>query len=136
MGPRARRGDGRRQRGAAAVEMAIMMPLLLLVLAGIVDFGRFFFTEIQLANAAREGARAAVVSEVGVDVTPRVLAAAPAVTGLMVDVEPCAGADGDATVTAAQPDFEWILLEPALNLFGAGTALPEATSTAVMRCGG
>ena len=36
--------------------------MLLLVIAGIIDFGRAFFTQIELTNAAREGARAAVVS--------------------------------------------------------------------------
>lgn len=60
--PGLRRPRTRRDLGAAAVEFAIIFPLLLLVVAGIVDFGRAFFTQIQLTNAAREGARAAVVS--------------------------------------------------------------------------
>lgn len=126
---------GVRQRGAAAVEMAILLPFLFLVIAGIIDFGRFFFEGIQLANAAREGARAAVVSDV--DVTGRVKAAAPAIPGgVAVAITPCAGAGTNATVVASDPTFEWILLKPALNLFGAGAVLPQATSTAVMRCGG
>lgn len=57
MAPR----QGLRERGAVAVEMAIVLPLLLLILGGIVDFGRAYFTQIVLANAAREGARASVV---------------------------------------------------------------------------
>jgi Flp pilus assembly protein TadG len=55
------RRAGFTERGAAALEMAIVLPLLILILGGIIDYGRAFFTQIVLANAAREGARAAVV---------------------------------------------------------------------------
>lgn len=51
----------RSERGAAAVEMALMLPVLILLIGGIVDFGRAYYTQIMLTNAAREGARAAVV---------------------------------------------------------------------------
>lgn len=127
-----------RQRGAAAVEFAIVFPLLFLVMAGIVDYGRYFLTEIQLTNAVREGARVAVIGEDVDDIKARVLTAAPAVPGLStgtVTVAECAGTGGDATVTATG-DFDWILLEPALNLFGGAGALPVARAEAVMRCGG
>ena len=49
--------QSRRERGAAAVEMAIVLPLLLLIVGGIIDFGRFFYTQNIVVNAAREGAR-------------------------------------------------------------------------------
>ena len=46
-----------RQKGQNLVELALVLPLLLLLLAGIVDFGRAFYGFIALENAAREGAR-------------------------------------------------------------------------------
>lgn len=49
--------DGRRERGQSLVETAIVVPILLLLLAAIIDFGRAFDTYIVLTNAAREGAR-------------------------------------------------------------------------------
>lgn len=122
------------QRGAAAVEMAILFPLLFLILAGIVDFGRFFFESIQVANAAREGARAAIVSPA--DVTARVEAAAPGFTGLIIDPGPACTAGGVATVKVSNPSFQWILLGPAMSLFGSTGISKTPTSTAVMRCGG
>lgn len=48
-------------RGAELVELALVLPVLLLVLGGIVDFG-FLFKDFQVvANAAREGARVALL---------------------------------------------------------------------------
>jgi Flp pilus assembly protein TadG len=51
----------REERGAALVEFALALPLLLVVLAGIVDFGMTFQRYELLANAAREGARMATL---------------------------------------------------------------------------
>jgi Flp pilus assembly protein TadG len=49
----------RGERGAALVEFAFALPLLLVVLAGIVDFGFVFQRYEVITNAAREGARLA-----------------------------------------------------------------------------
>ncbi len=46
-----------RERGAAAVEFAIILPVLLLVMFGIVEFGTLMYDQIMVTNAAREGAR-------------------------------------------------------------------------------
>ncbi len=49
------------ERGAELIEMAIALPLLLLVVMGIVDFGFLFQRYLVLTNAAMEGARVAVL---------------------------------------------------------------------------
>jgi hypothetical protein len=49
------------ETGAELVEFAIALPLLLLVLFGIVDFGMLFQRYQAVTNAAREGARVAVL---------------------------------------------------------------------------
>jgi len=54
----------RDEGGAAAVEFALLLPLLVLLLFGIIQFGIAFNARIQATNAAREAARMAVV---GVD---------------------------------------------------------------------
>lgn len=51
----------RNQRGSALVEMALTLPLMLLVSVGIFEFGRAYQTWQVLTNAAREGARIAVL---------------------------------------------------------------------------
>ena len=53
--------SSRGQDGAAAVEFALLLPLLVLLLFGFIQFGLAFNTRIQATNAAREVARQAVV---------------------------------------------------------------------------
>ncbi len=43
------------------VEFALILPILLLLLCGIIDFGWMYYSQITLNNAAREGARYAVI---------------------------------------------------------------------------
>lgn len=51
----------RSERGAELIEFALVFPLLLLVILGIVDFGFLFQRMEVVTNAAREGARVAVL---------------------------------------------------------------------------
>lgn len=47
----------RKPRGAAAVEFALVLPLLLTILFGTIEWGYYFFTRQIVINSAREGAR-------------------------------------------------------------------------------
>jgi Flp pilus assembly protein TadG len=51
----------RRERGAELIELALVLPILLLLFAAIVDFGLLFQRYLVVSNAAREGARIAVL---------------------------------------------------------------------------
>ena len=51
------------ERGAALLEAAVTLPMLLLVAVGIFEFGRAYQTWQILTNAAREGARMAVLPD-------------------------------------------------------------------------
>src|SRR5215468_10679281 len=50
------------RRGAAALELALVMPLLILLALGCVDFGRYAYYSIGVQNAARAGAEYAVMN--------------------------------------------------------------------------
>src|SRR5688500_18998646 len=50
-----------RHRGQALVEFALVLPLFILMLVGVFDFGRIIWARNALENAAREGARFAIV---------------------------------------------------------------------------
>lgn len=52
----------RSERGAVAVEFAIVLPVLLLLVMGVMEFGRAFNAQITLTNAAREGVRVMAIN--------------------------------------------------------------------------
>lgn len=52
-----------RQRGAAAVEFAVVAPLLFALVMGIVDVGNMLFVYNSMLNAAREASRSVAVAE-------------------------------------------------------------------------
>jgi Flp pilus assembly protein TadG len=56
-----RRSTGRRRRGAVALEFAILISFFLLLLFGMIELGRAIQVSQILTNAAREGARRAIV---------------------------------------------------------------------------
>ena len=55
----------RSQRGATIAEFAIVLPLFLVLLMGMLDYGYFFYIEVTAAGAAREGARQCTLVALG-----------------------------------------------------------------------
>ncbi len=49
------------QRGTAAIEFAIVLPLLMVFIFGIIEFGLVFYDKAMVTNASREAARAGIV---------------------------------------------------------------------------
>lgn len=98
-----RRHMARDDEGAAAVEFAIVSLVLILLLAGIVQFGYLFNQWQQIEHAAREGARWASLRNNAAAVCSTVVAAAPGVglTAADITVSPAdpAGATPGTPVT-------------------------------------
>ena len=140
MGSQRRGGD----RGAAAVEFALVLPFLLLLVFGLVDFGRAYNAKVTLTHAAREGARM-----LAVDATVADLESALAGTGgrdiapgVAATVDPatsaCTATSDDATVVLAS-DFSYLTPLPGLAVLFGGEGWDNdvtLTARAVMRCGG
>ena len=51
----------RNERGAAAIEFAVVLPLLLMLVFGIIEFGLLLYNKAMITNASREAARAGIV---------------------------------------------------------------------------
>ncbi len=133
---RPRRPEPRRtDRGSAAVELALLMPLLLLVVFGVIDFGRMLNTQITLTEAAREGARAAAL---GFDPGARVARTATGIT-LSTVVTACPDADlsADAVVDLSHAFRPVTPLGSLIGYFGGeGDGTVTVTARGVMPCVG
>ncbi len=134
----------REQRGTAAVEFAILLPVLCALILGMIDYGYFFFLNSTAVNAAREGARAGVVvtttataaQDVAVTVATNYLAAA----NIDVGTSCLNCATVSATYDDSDPDDETIevtvTIDPFTPLTGflPASAMPSrATHTSTMR---
>ena len=60
-----RRDGKKRSRAAVVVEFAVVLPLLLTILFGILEYGWVFMVRLTLQNAAREGVRLSVLQTTG-----------------------------------------------------------------------
>lgn len=144
---RKRSRTGSNERGVALIEAALTLPLLLLVCVGIFEFGRAYQTWQVLTNAAREGARVAVlpgVTDAAVESQVDNYLASGRISdpaSATVDINrsnPISIGIGNATassVTVSYP-FEFIVLQPVARLVVSGTSLGSAltmAATATMR---
>lgn len=127
------------EAGQSLVEFSMILPLFLVLLFGMVDFGRAFFTWLVVTNAAREGARVAAVRGDYTAVQNRVYASFcdnyPSSCSLdptLLEFTPdnLGGSRGDATSVTLVYNFEFVTpLGGILQLIG-GDALSSPTITA------
>jgi Flp pilus assembly protein TadG len=142
MALRIRSADGwRSARGAELIEFAFVVPIFLVLLAGIFDFGMMFRTYEAVTNAAREGARVGVLPGYAPeDVEDRVDAymGASGLTGtytVTVDNLPVATGAGTFTARSVTVDYtyQFAVLGPIGAFFGGTYSTIPLRAVSVMR---
>jgi Flp pilus assembly protein TadG len=137
-----------RRRGAVAVETGIVLPVFLMILLGIFEYSRFVMMRNLVDNAAREGARNAVVhtydyttSQIQSLVTNRLAGQEGQLGGLAITVfkaDPTTGTNLDQWTNARFGD--WIMVRVSGTYRPAVTGLLRMSSSwnvsgqAMMRC--
>ena len=134
----------RNERGAALLETAVTLPLVLLVTVSIFEFGRAYQTWQVMTNAAREGARIAVIAgTTDTQVSDAVRnymknGQLPSYAAATVSVNRNVpfGATTASTITVTYP-FQFTVLNPVMRLVNksatAGKGTTNMTSSASMR---
>jgi Flp pilus assembly protein TadG len=129
------------QKGASAVEFAVILPLLVTLLFGIIEFSVLLFDKNVLTNASREGARFGIVqsprnsvadiSGVVNDYCASNLISFGAAPPPTVSVPaPCANFGDPLTVTATYP-YSFLLIPSFVETL---TPTINLTATTVMKC--
>ena len=134
----------RNQRGNALIETAFTIPIVLLVCVGIFEFGRAYQTQQVLTNAAREGARIAVITgntdaQVRAAVTSYLTNGRitnPGSATVNINRNEALGPNTASRITISYP-FSFIVLNPVAKLVvktsTTGSGVLTLQSVAVMR---
>lgn len=122
------------EKGAIAVEMAILLPVLILLLLGMMEFGRALNTQATLSHAAREGVRVMAISGSISAAQAKARAAAPMLNPevALEDVQVVAC---PATTDAVDSSVSVTIHYELSTLTGIAGPF-DMTAKAVMLCGG
>lgn len=126
------------ETGQNVIEFALILPLLLLLIVGIMDFGIVFFSYNTIGNATREGARVGVIpgrTAAEIEAAALALATGLDAAALTINVpDVCTTAPGgpnDVVVVEATYNVT-LMTAPIIQIVGSGTLPISASST--MRC--
>jgi hypothetical protein len=95
------------KKGQTMVETIFVLPLLFLLIFGIIEFGRIYFTYMMISNAAREGARYSAVGMSSTDVEGHIDHVTSTVGTVVVNIED--DASGDNVIVSVTHNLELIM---------------------------
>lgn len=114
-------GDKRqnKERGQALVELALVLPILLLILMAIVDMGRIYHGYLSVTTAAREGARQASLGRTDEQVrATAILSATPLEADrISVAISPDAGLRYAGSNIEVTVEYQMAIITPGMQAF-------------------
>jgi Flp pilus assembly protein TadG len=136
------------EKGASAVEFALVLPLLLLLVFGIIEFGLLLYNKAMITNASREGARAGVlfhtdgdgnldrlskaeIEEIVRDYCQNFLVTFSSTPSLMVDADPEPTEtipSGDYLTVTVSYRYSFLLVPAFIAELGGGLDLGASTT--------
>jgi len=119
------------QKGQALVEFAIVLPILLMLVMGIIQFGMMLNSYLAIENASREGARAGIVGSTDAEIESLIIASSPSLdpADLTVTLTPSEAnrSSGDTLTVTVTYNYKFTI--PIIsNLFNNGKILTGQTS--------
>lgn len=118
----------RSERGQTMVETAMVLPILLVLVFGMIDFGRVFNAWITVTNSAREGARVGATRQDETAIEARVAAAMGHIDDYTVDIVNAGGASGTAVSVSVETTID--ILTPLIgDIIGGGSVTISETTT-------
>lgn len=122
-GPAVRTRSALRERGQTLLEFALILPLMLLLIFALVDFGRGFYTWLIVTNGAREGARVGATQQDYNTIMARINEATGTLdqSRMTVTLTNVQGPRGDPITVEIRYDFDWVTpVGPLLNIVSGG----------------
>ncbi len=121
------------KRGQALVELALILPILIIILMGTMEFGRIFHSYLVITSASREGARAGVVGldDTGIRTKVKDVATSLSLSDTQITITPGYGSRSRGVPLTVQVKYSVSLVTPVL-----GVAVPNPfplTASTTMR---
>lgn len=112
-----RKSEGK-EKGQSLTEVALVLPVLLLILAGVLDLGRLYYVTVALTDAAAEGATYAAINPTAP--TSAIVARAQDASGGLVAIDAGMVAVDCPTVAAGAPvtvtvKYDFTIATPLIN---------------------
>ncbi|UKA53165.1 pilus assembly protein [Arthrobacter sp. FW305-BF8] len=124
------------ERGAAAVEFAILLPLLVMLVMGIIEFGRAYNAQISLTSAARESVRVMAISNNPASAKTAAVNAAVSLRPALRPTDVAITTNGPSAGLCVTGATATVTLNYSLSTM-TGIAGPfTLTAKGVMQCGG
>ena len=125
----------KQRKGQSLVETALVIPILLLILTGIIDFGMLFNNYLVVSNASREGARSAAIGSTDAQINTVVNNVAstldPAKLTVNITPDQTAGrSTGSSVVVTVQ--YKYSMITPIIGAILPGPI--ELKTSTTMRC--
>lgn len=105
------------QSGQSLVEFALILPILLLLIMGIIEFGFIMNSYLTIQNASREGARIGIVGAADLDIRNRVLSDSPNLQAadLTINITPEEGSRGPGDTITVAVTYNYHLVTPIIS---------------------
>jgi hypothetical protein len=132
------------QEGAAAIEFAIVLPLLVLLLLGVIEFSVLFYDKAMITNASREGARLGIVYDYDSinntnhppdgEIITRIetycmnyLISFGSTNDMSTEISRTGDSSGDILTVTVQYDYEFLVLPNFVSEMAGGITLEAET---------
>ncbi|OGO81320.1 MAG: hypothetical protein A2Y21_07120 [Clostridiales bacterium GWC2_40_7] len=121
------------KKGQSLVETALVLPIIIIILMGIIDFGLMFNNYLVVSNASREGARNAAVGATDIEIVSIVgtVSGTLDVSKITTEISPSESLRKQGDEVAVTVKYDYKLLTPVIGAFFSGQV--QLTGTSVMR---
>jgi Flp pilus assembly protein TadG len=119
------------QKGQALVEFAIVLPILIMLVMGILQFGMMLNAYLTIENASREGARAGIVGSTDSQIQTLIIADSPTLDpqSLTVTITPQQASRQSGGTLSVRVTYKYKLTVPIIsNIFNNAVVLNGQTS--------
>lgn len=119
------------RNGQSMVEFALILPILILLVLGIVEFGLMFNSYLTVQNVSREGARLAIVGGTDTEIRAHMVSISPNLTpvNLSVTITPIQGSRTSGASVTVQANYTYPLTVPIIKNLLKNTISLKAQTT-------